>query len=317
MNVLRIRLFGGLQLWRGDDLLPTFATQRARALFAYLTLYRTRLHARERVVGQLWGEEAESSGRKALRMALWRARGVVDPPAGDDALSPLQVTSDRIGFNRDAGYWLDVEEFDQLLAPLERKPDAELDDLDAQRLRRAVDLYRGDLLEDMFDDWCLYERERLRLVYHSALERLMRFEQERSAWGPAIALGQRLLSLDPLMEQVHRELMVCYLRRGSRGAALRQFQSCAAVLRSELEVEPMRETIELYHRIRDGGDSPAAVDPRPAVPLHTVELGLETLSGLVDHFGDPRTRLLASDSDHSPPLFSGPTAMVEAPPRRL
>jgi DNA-binding SARP family transcriptional activator len=180
-------------------------------------------------------------------MALWRVRGVVDPPADAAEPSPLRVSGTALGFNSDAAYWLDVEEFERLLRAVAPRPDGTLDEDDAQRLRSAIDLYAGDLLEDIYDDWCLYDRERLRLLYHGALERLMRFEEERSAWAAAIALGQRLLALDPLMEQVHREMMRCYVRRGSRAAALRQFESCARVLRAELDVDPMPETIDLYH----------------------------------------------------------------------
>jgi DNA-binding SARP family transcriptional activator len=62
MIPLRIRLLGGLHLSRGDEPLPAFPTQRARSLFAYVTLHRSRLHARQLVIGQRWGDESESIG---------------------------------------------------------------------------------------------------------------------------------------------------------------------------------------------------------------------------------------------------------------
>ncbi|HEX6071221.1 MAG TPA: BTAD domain-containing putative transcriptional regulator [Longimicrobiaceae bacterium] len=293
MIPLRIRLFGGLHLSRGDEPLPAFPTQRARSLFAYVALHRSRLHARELVIGQLWGDESESIGRKALRMALWRVRGVVDPPADAAEPSPLRVSGTALGFNSDAAYWLDVEEFEHLLRAVAPRPDGTLDEDDAQRLRSAIDLYAGDLLEDIYDDWCLYDRERLRLLYHGALERLMRFEEERSAWAAAIALGQRLLALDPLMEQVHREMMRCYVRRGSRAAALRQFESCARVLRAELDVDPMPETIDLYLRIRGGADPSPDEEPEsePEALLQRVDRALEALHDLADQLEETRTRL--------------------------
>jgi DNA-binding SARP family transcriptional activator len=293
MMPLRIRLFGGLHLSRGDEPLPAFPTQRARSLFAYVTLHRSRLHARELLIDQLWGEEGEIVGRKALRMALWRVRGVVDPPAGAPETSPLRLSGTALGFNADSDYWLDVEEFERLLRAVAARPEGALDEEDAQRLRSAIDLYGGDLLEDIYDDWCLYDRERLRLLYHGALERLMRFEEERAAWAAAIALGQRLLALDPLMEQVHREMMRCYVRRGSRAAALRQFESCARLLRAELDVDPMPETVDLYLRIRNGGDSSPAEesDSQPQALLLRVDRALEALHDLADQLEETRTRL--------------------------
>jgi DNA-binding SARP family transcriptional activator len=293
MTPLRIRLFGGLQLSRGDDPLPAFPTQRARSLFAYVALHRTRLHARELLIDQLWGDEGEIVGRKALRMALWRVRAVVDPAAGTTEASPLRTSGTALGFNADSAYWLDVEEFERLLRAVTPRPDGALDEEDAQRVRSAIDLYAGDLLEDIYDDWCLYDRERLRLLYHGALEQLMRFEEDRSAWAAAIALGQRLLALDPLMEQVHREMMRCYVRRGSRAAALRQFESCARVLRAELDVDPMPETIDLYLRIRGGGEPSPDEEPatQPQALLQRVDRALEALHDLADQLEESRARL--------------------------
>jgi DNA-binding SARP family transcriptional activator len=267
MTPLRIRLFGGVQLSRGDAPLPPFPTQRARSLFAYLVLNRARPHARELLIDHLWGEEGSAIGRKGLRMALWRVRAVVDPPQGDGSAPPLSVTTATVGFNGDSDFWLDVEEFESLVQATGSRED--VTELEASRLERAVALYRGDLLEEIYDDWCLYDRERLRLLYHSALERLMRFEQVRSDWSAAILRGQQLLALDPLMEPVHRELMRCYLARGSRGAALRQFDDCARILRDELDIAPMPETVELCRTIRGNGKVSPAPEPAPSILVGT------------------------------------------------
>ena len=81
------------------------------------------------------------------------------------------------------------------------------------------------------------------------------------------------------MEQVHRDLMRCYVRRGSRAAALRQFESCVRVLRAELDVgrtftceerrkflheditctEPEYETRWIHDRYADGGACAAGI----------------------------------------------------------
>ena len=46
-------------------------------------------------------------------------------------------------------------------------------------LRRAVELYRGDLLPSCYDDWIAPERERLRRAYAAALERLIALAEDR------------------------------------------------------------------------------------------------------------------------------------------
>ena len=122
-------------------------------------------------------------------------------------------------------------------------------------LEEVLGLYRGDFLEGCYDDWCLAERERLQLLLLQVLKRLQRHYRLCETLERAISCGHRLLTLDPLQEDVHRELMRCYVEAGQRPLALEQFQRCRETLRQELHIEPMPETWRLYRRIR-GGQEP-------------------------------------------------------------
>jgi DNA-binding SARP family transcriptional activator len=121
-----------------------------------------------------------------------------------------------------------------------------------QALEEAFALYCGDLLEGCYDDWCLAERERLQLLLLRVLKRLQRHYRLCGAFEAAMSCGHRLLALDPLQEDVHRELMRCYAEAGQRSLALEQFQRCRETLRQELHIEPMPETWQLYRQIRGG-----------------------------------------------------------------
>src|SRR5690606_5173921 len=69
-------------------------------------------------------------------------------------------------------------------------------------------------------------------------------------FGRAIEVARRWLSLDPLHEPAHRELMLLYAWSGQQTAALRQYQECRRILADELGVEPESDTDELYQAIR-------------------------------------------------------------------
>jgi DNA-binding SARP family transcriptional activator len=252
MSALQIHLLGGLQLLRGGHRLAPFPTQKSRALFAFLALNRGRLFARDVLAGIFWGDRPEAVARKCLRTDLWRVRGVVEVGRGAEEAC-LRVEGDEIGFQAGDDHWLDVAEFELCAQVAVGRSGADLGEEEAERLARAVEIYRGDLLDGVYDDWCVYERERLRLMFLRALEGLMRFRQAREEWGEAIALGQRLLVADPLREQVHRDLMRCFLQEGDRAAALKQFSHCERLMRAELDVEPMEETRALRDRIRSTG----------------------------------------------------------------
>jgi DNA-binding SARP family transcriptional activator len=73
---------------------------------------------------------------------------------------------------------------------------------------------------------------------------------------PALECYDRLLTRDDYREDAHSQLMRCCAWLGRRSEALRQYERCAAVLDSELGVEPLPMTRALYQTLRSGGAPP-------------------------------------------------------------
>ncbi len=65
-----------------------------------------------------------------------------------------------------------------------------------------------------------------------------------------ITVCLKLLGCDNCREDAHCRLMRCYSRQGQLQLALRQYHSCAAALRTELDVAPAPATTDLFNRIR-------------------------------------------------------------------
>jgi DNA-binding SARP family transcriptional activator len=158
--------------------------------------------------------------------------------------------------NPEADWWTDVEEFERLVTSPAGDSGSGLAESEGQRLRAAVALYRGDLCEGDEDAWCLSEKERLQALFRSALERAGGCCARCGDWAGAIAWYERLLRFDPLREQAHRELMRYHYLTGNRAAALTQFAKLVQLLASELQVEPMPETMDLCASIRAGRSLP-------------------------------------------------------------
>ena len=117
----------------------------------------------------------------------------------------------------------------------------------------AVDLYKGDLLNDEpYSEWCWEEREHLREVCLTVLRKLSPYYLKRDP-NKSVELSRRALRIDPLREESHQELMRALWESGRRDEALRQYQICADTLARDLDVAPLRETQELYARIRAAG----------------------------------------------------------------
>jgi two-component SAPR family response regulator len=281
--MLRIWLFGSLCVANdaaGEQV--TAISGRCGSLLAYLALGRGRYFSRAELLGTLWPERIASMTAGSFNTALWRLRRMLECP-------PLQhgelIASDRrgaIGLNGSQAIWLDIEEFERRIASGLSRPIEQLGDCDIEDLRAGVALYKSDILIEFTDDWALREREKHRRHYLNALWRLMQLCAIRREYGEAISYAQSILDCDALREDVHRELMQLFVLSGQRAQALRQFETCRDMLRRELAIQPMRETLALYRQIADsaiGGAQDAAptmqaplyLDYAPATPLATFD----------------------------------------------
>ncbi|MDQ4099153.1 MAG: hypothetical protein M3121_01475 [Chloroflexota bacterium] len=248
---IEIRLFGKFSVHRSGEPLSGLEAGKVQELFSYLLLHRDRAHSRDLLAGTFWGDHPTAQAKKYLRQALWQLQSLLKPAGGHKASPLLQVAADHVSVNADAGVWLDVAAFEEACARVEDLPDRGLGAEEARRLRDAVGLYRGELLDGCYQDWCLADRERLQGLYLAMLDKLMGYAEARQQYEAAVSYGTRILRYDPAREQTHQRLMVLHHLMGNRTEALRQYVRCTDALQQELDVEPARRTVELYEQIRD------------------------------------------------------------------
>ena len=281
MDSLRVGLFGQFQLRCRGEKMTDPLSPRLQELLCYLLLFRDRAHPREVLASQLWPESTTCHSRRNLRQALWQLQS---PAAMGGVLRKckvLLVDRERIQVNPEANLWLDVQLFEDTLSQTEGVPGQVLDRLQADALRGAVALYRGDLLQGWYQEWCLYERERLQNAYLHSLDRLMDYCEARGDFDSGLAHGNRALQCDGARERTHRRLMRLHCLVGERPAALRQYARCVEVLRRELGVKPAARTLELYQQIRVGHfPRTGAIRPGPA-----------DLPGMIEHFQELQVAL--------------------------
>jgi DNA-binding SARP family transcriptional activator len=263
MEPLSVQLFGRFTLRREAAILPPIGAVKAQELFCYLALNRDRPQNRETLCGVLWEDGDAEQSRKYLRQALWQLQASLQPADVPDDRKLLQVDASWVALNSAVELQVDAAELERAFERVRDLPGDRLDPATAGIVRRAVALYRGDLLEGWYHDWCLFERERFQTIYLILLDKLMHHCEARGEYESGIAYGQAILRIDRAREHTHRHMMRLYARSGDRTAALRQFTVCVAALRDELDVAPNARTTELAARIRaDRFPDP----PRPEPP---------------------------------------------------
>ena len=251
MSLLRITLFGQVQIDHMDQAPQTKVTATGQSVLAYLLLQRDRYHPRDVLAGTFWGDRSQKRARRCLNTTLWRLRQALEPD-GVPRGTYLQTTpTGEVSFNWDSNHWLDVAAFEEQIDRVLAKPAPTLTIEDVEILKQALDLYTGELLEGYYDDWVLRERERMHRLYMNSLAHLMFYYKYSGLFMEGLEFGQLILDQNPIREEIHREMMLLYLEAGQRTSAIRQYELCTEALDTELGITPMEVTQALYQQILD------------------------------------------------------------------
>jgi DNA-binding SARP family transcriptional activator len=226
---MHLALFGGWFLdlaGRSVDL--PIAAQR---LIAYVALHRG--PTRAQVAGTLWAEASELHANGSLRSTLWRvnkARAQLIHDIGGALWLGDHVTVDVTEFSRHARQLIDTASTAEALA------------MSAAR--------GGELLPGWYDDWVVFERERLRQLRLHALDVLAGALCERARYAEALDVALDALSCEPLRESAHRMVVRIHLAEGNAAEALRAYRECRQLLADELGIAP---SPALRHLLVDAG----------------------------------------------------------------
>lgn len=225
MSALEIRLFGEPEFSFGGAPWRFAPPPRALPLLAYLTLHPGTPVSRTRLAALLWPDDAEDVARANLRRHLHQLQRALPPcDAGW-----IRVEQRSVCWNAESPSRIDVVEFERFAA-------------DASTFDRAVQLYRGEFMAPLSDEWIIAERERLRAVQLEMLCALGERAQEERRFKEASQYAWQILALDEWREDALRLDMSARYESGDRSAALAAYDRFAERLDAELGVEPMPET---------------------------------------------------------------------------
>ena len=279
MTRLALSLLGPFQARVGDRAVVHFATDKARALLAYLAVEGDRPHRRDTLAALLWPEWDDAGARSNLRLALHRLRQTID--AADPQLAEALFLTDRetVQVNLSA-VEADVLRFLALLEICELHPHRLLHLCPSclNQLAEAVTLYGGELLAGLsiadapeFEQWELARREELERRLMTLLYRLADAHDQLGDYARALTFAHRQLEYDAYREETHRQVMRLYARQGERATALAHYERARQLLAGELGVEPDAMTVQLAEEIAAGQLTGAGLIGRPLLhhfPTH-------------------------------------------------
>jgi DNA-binding SARP family transcriptional activator len=283
---LEILTLGGLRILVDGAPVRGLASRKAEALLVFLAC-QGGSPSRESLATLLWDDRTSSGSLANLSVLLSSLR--------KDLAPYLRIDRETVSLDPGSPWSCDATDFERQVA-LPAAVDVDLSQAEADRIERALELYRGPFLEGFFvreargfEEWGAVQRERLRMQAVEGLRALSAGGLHRRQYRRGLQHVQRLLSLDPLSEAGHRTAMLLYARQGEMALGLAQYQACRDLLQAELGVDPSFETTDLYYRLRTAAEN--RVRNLPAPPTGLVGRG-EELEKLGAQLIDPGCRLL-------------------------
>ncbi|MEV5718754.1 BTAD domain-containing putative transcriptional regulator [Amycolatopsis mediterranei] len=279
---------------------------RIRTLLALLIANAGRVISVDTMADALWDVDATPGTPRTVRTYMSRLRRSL-APVGSDLIE-----------TRAAGYvlrlepaLLDAREFERLVTAGRTALAAADPVTAADRLSRALALWRGDAYEDFSGTAALLaETRRLRALRLGALEDRIDADLATGAGEALIGELTALSDRHPGHERLWGQLMTALYRAGRQADALDTFARARVVLVDRFGLDPTPRLTGLHRRILD--NDPRLFPPPPARPVTARPAGTirNDLPGDIADFAGREPELSRLLSARDGVVHAAPTAVV-------
>jgi DNA-binding SARP family transcriptional activator/DNA-binding beta-propeller fold protein YncE len=241
--------------------LPLGGTKQ-RAVLALLLLRANEVVPLDRLIDELWGESPPDSAANIVQGYVSHLRKALEPDRGRGKHEVL--------VSRQPGYILkigqdqyDADRFVRLSGEGRRLLEEGDADSASERLRAALDLWRGPALADLaYESFARLEAERLEELRLVVLEDRIDADLALGRNGVLVGELRELVAHYPLRERLRAQLMAALYRAGRQAEALEVYREGRVALSDELGIEPGPALRELERAILQQDPTLCA----PAVP---------------------------------------------------
>ena len=211
------------------ELIPAsdWGSVRARALF-YFILDRKQT-TKDEIALEFWPEFSQAKVNSNFHATLWRVR---------NALSSKQILTfdnEHYQINPDVNLYFDLEEFESSLEEL-KKTKSSLGKRIA--MRRMVEIYKNDYLEDIDMPWADQRRRELQNTFFNILTTLAEEEYQKQNYNAAAEHYLHAVQLDYFQEDLHLKVMQSLQAMGDTRRAIQHYKEYVSYMKREMDMEP-------------------------------------------------------------------------------
>jgi DNA-binding SARP family transcriptional activator len=257
---VELRLLGPLEVHDNGRIVPIGGGRR-RSLLALLALHPNEIVSTDRLIDELWGDRPPATASKGLQVQVSQLRKDLAYNGNGEALQTrsngyvLRISPDRV----------DIRRFERALEEGERALSAGEPERAAERLSRALAMWRGPPLADFtYEPFAQREIARLEELRLVAVEQRIEAELALGHHGRVVAELEGLVAEQPLRERLRWLLMLALYRCGRRAEALEVYREGRRAMVDELGLEPGPALRELQAEIL--ADRPELAPPTVTPP---------------------------------------------------
>lgn len=222
--------------------------EKAKELFLYLLLNKDRYVSKDELLHVLWPNGNDVAMARDFKVIYNACLKVLEPErnAREDSAYIIRKNS-MYQLHQSVGSATDVDYFKKFANyGLEEKDPY----IAIEWLLMAVSLYKGNLLEEYpHIDWIQAKRDELFNLYILVIERIAQSYMKLKKYQEVIFWAEKLTQLDNTWEEGYRLLMLSFYNLNNRPQAVKWYEKCVDVLQSELNIQPMESTYEIYEMI--------------------------------------------------------------------
>ncbi len=243
LPALHITCFGHFEVRRLSKPIVLCSNHNGRSILRYLVAEPEHCATSDTLQTLLWPEDEPQVSQNKLHIAISAIRRSLNHSYTCEAGCGYILCKNGVYYlNQAVVIRTDVDEFLQYYQAGRQTNEGRV-----ALYEKACCLYTGPFLpEEKYADWSFLQREQLNRSYLAMCRvladhyfQIKRYE-EAAKWATAILKENRC------DESAHRCLMRIYAAQGYRSEALQQYRRCERVLRDELGVPPLPETVLLF-----------------------------------------------------------------------
>ncbi|MFF3629457.1 BTAD domain-containing putative transcriptional regulator [Streptomyces sp. NPDC002164] len=253
---ISVRALGAFKVTFNGDPVERWQAGKARKLLQFLLLHRDQVVSRDSLYDALWPDASTAANSSSLKVAVHALRKILQQAqrlhSSEHLNSSLRVHTYESGYKLETrNVWTDFNEFESLVdRAYNAQKNHELHRAD-ELYSKASEIYEGEFLPGLTDDWATTQREWLRSRQLVALNFLSERHLKQGDHLGVIDVCRRMLAVDSLHEDSYRMLISVHAELGQLTQVQRWYRLCVKRLRDELQVPPNDKTQRMYeHALR-------------------------------------------------------------------